>query len=47
MKFIAKASDTEKIVKSLKSNSGIYLVPAFTESALPIGMQMLEVFLVV
>ena len=35
MKFIEKASDTEKIVKSLKSNSGIYLVPAFTGIGAP------------
>ena len=28
--LINNASDTEKIVKSLKSNNGIYLVPAFT-----------------
>ena len=35
MKFIQKASDTEKIVKSLKDNSGIYLVPAFTGLGAP------------
>ena len=35
MKFINKASETEKIVKSLKSNSGIYLVPAFTGLGAP------------
>ena len=35
LKFINKASDTEKIVKSLKSNSGIYLVPAFTGLGAP------------
>ena len=35
MKFINKASDTEKIVKSLKDNSGIYLVPAFTGIGAP------------
>jgi len=28
--FIKKASDTENVVKSLKSNGGVYLVPAFT-----------------
>ena len=28
--FIKKASDTEKILKSLETNKGIYLVPAFT-----------------
>ena len=35
MKFIKKASETEKIVKSLKNNSGIYLVPAFTGLGAP------------
>ena len=35
MKFIKKASDTERIVKSLKNNSGIYLVPAFTGIGAP------------
>ena len=35
IKFIKKASDTEKIIKSLKSNSGIYLVPAFTGLGAP------------
>ena len=35
MKFINKASDTEKISKSLKDNSGIYLVPAFTGIGAP------------
>ena len=35
IKFIKKASDTEKISKSLKSNSGIYLVPAFTGLGAP------------
>ena len=29
MKIIRSASETEKIVKSLKGNSGVYLVPAF------------------
>ena len=33
--LINKASDTEKIVKSLKSNNGIYLVPAFTGLGTP------------
>jgi len=35
MKFINKASDTEKIIKSLNNNSGIYLVPAFTGIGAP------------
>ena len=35
MKFVNKAPDTEKIVKSLKDNSGIYLVPAFTGLGAP------------
>ncbi len=35
MKFVKKASDTEKIVKSLKDNKGIYLVPAFTGIGAP------------
>ena len=35
MKFFKKASETEKIVKSLKGNSGIYLVPAFTGLGAP------------
>ena len=35
LKFIKKASDTEKIIKSLKSNNGIYLVPAFTGLGAP------------
>ena len=35
MKFINKASDTEKIVKSLKDNAEIYLVPAFTGLGAP------------
>ena len=35
MKFISKASETEKIVKSLKDNKGIYLVPAFTGLGAP------------
>ena len=35
MKLINNASETEKIVKSLKDNSGVYLVPAFTGLAAP------------
>jgi len=35
MKFINKASDSEKIVKSLRDNAGIYLVPAFTGIGAP------------
>ena len=35
MKFIKKASDTEKFAKSLKSNSGVYLVPAFVGLGAP------------
>jgi len=35
MKFIKKAPETEKIVKSLKNNAGIYLVPAFTGLGAP------------
>ena len=35
MKFIKKASETEKVVKSLKSNSGVYLVPAFVGLGAP------------
>ena len=35
MKLIKKASDTEKIVKSIKSNSGVYLVPAFVGLGAP------------
>jgi len=35
MKLIKKASETEKIVKSLKSNSGVYLVPAFVGLGAP------------
>jgi len=35
MKLIKNASDTEKFAKSLKSNSGVYLVPAFTGLAAP------------
>ena len=33
--FIKKASDTEKLIKKLNSNSGIYLVPAFTGLGTP------------
>ena len=35
MKLIKKASDTEKVIKSLKSNSGVYLVPAFVGLGAP------------
>jgi glycerol kinase len=35
MKFVKKAQETEKIVKSLKDNAGIYLVPAFTGLGAP------------
>jgi len=35
MKFFKKAPETEKIVKSLKNNNGIYLVPAFTGLGAP------------
>ena len=35
IKLIKEASETEKIVKSLKGNSGVYLVPAFTGLAAP------------
>tara|TARA_B100001996_G_scaffold259058_1_gene201511 strand:+ start:72 stop:1556 length:1485 start_codon:yes stop_codon:yes gene_type:complete len=35
MKFFKKASETEKIVKSLKSNKDVYLVPAFTGLGAP------------
>ena len=35
MKFFKKARETEKIVKSLTSNSGVYLVPAFTGLGAP------------
>ena len=33
--FIKKASDTEKLIKKLNSNNGIYLVPAFTGLGTP------------
>ena len=35
MNFFKKASDTEKIVKSLKDNKEVYLVPAFTGLGAP------------
>ncbi|MDC1212658.1 glycerol kinase GlpK [Pelagibacteraceae bacterium] len=35
MKFFKKAPDTEKIIKSLKNNSDVYLVPAFTGLGAP------------
>ena len=35
MKLIKQAKETEKIVKSLKSNSGVYLVPAFVGLGAP------------
>ena len=35
MKFIKKASETEKIIKSLKNNKNVYLVPAFTGLGAP------------
>ena len=35
MKFFKKALETEKIVRSLKSNKGVYLVPAFTGLGAP------------
>ena len=35
MKFFKKAKETEKIVKNLKDNNGIYLVPAFTGLGAP------------
>jgi len=35
MKFFNKASETEKIVRSLKDNSDVYLVPAFTGLGAP------------
>ncbi len=35
MKLIKKANETEKVVKSLKSNSGVYLVPAFVGLGAP------------
>ena len=35
MKLIGSAHETEKIVKSLKSNSGVYMVPAFVGLGAP------------
>ena len=35
MKLIQKASETEKVIKSLKSDSGVYLVPAFVGLGAP------------
>jgi glycerol kinase len=35
MKLIKKANETEKVAKSLKSNSGVYLVPAFVGLGAP------------
>ena len=35
IKLINKAKDTEKIIKSIKSNNGIYIVPAFTGLGAP------------
>ena len=35
IKLIKNASETEKIIKTLKDNSGVYLVPAFTGLAAP------------
>ena len=35
MKFFKKAPETEKIIKSLKDNNEIYLVPAFTGLGAP------------
>ena len=35
MKLIKKANETEKVIKSLKSNSGVYLVPAFAGLGAP------------
>ena len=35
MKLIKKASETEKIAKSIKSNNGVYLVPAFVGLGAP------------
>ena len=35
MKFFKKASETEKIIKSLKNNKDVYLVPAFTGLGAP------------
>ena len=35
MKLIKKAKDTENVIKSLKSNNGVYLVPAFVGLGAP------------
>ena len=35
VKFLIKASDSEKIINKLKSNHGVYLVPAFTGIGAP------------
>ena len=35
VKFLIKASDSEKIINKLKSNNGVYLVPAFTGIGAP------------
>ena len=35
MKLIRSADETEKIIKSLKSNNGVYLVPAFVGLGAP------------
>ena len=35
MKLISNADETEKIIKSLKSNNGVYLVPAFVGLGAP------------
>jgi glycerol kinase len=35
LKFFKKASETENIIKSLKNNKGVYLVPAFTGLGAP------------
>ena len=35
IKFLKKASDSEKIIKKLKNNHGVYLVPAFTGLGTP------------
>lgn len=35
MKLIKKANETEKVIKSLKNNSGVYLVPAFAGLGAP------------
>ena len=35
IKFLKKAADSEKIIKKLKDNHGVYLVPAFTGLGTP------------